>query len=455
MEDELARRALHDDLTGLPNRVLLSDRLDQALAASERSGDLIGVAFLDSTASSTSTTRSGTRPGTGSSSRSPAGSRRSSGRATPWPASAVTSSSRLRGVTVESMIELCERVAERIVAADPARGRRDGAPLLAIGDHVQPARAATSGLPGRRRTRRCTGQELGQRPGGDLRRIAAGPRRRRARGRAGAPPGAQRGRDPGLLPADRRAPMRSDIVGLEALVRWHTATARSSRPGSSSRSPSAPGSSSASASRSSRGRSRTSPAAPRAEHPALASTSTSRPASSPTRGSSVDVERTPQLERGGAPPAAARDHRVRRDGGRPRLDRLPRGVASVGVGLAIDDFGTGYSSLAYLQQAPGRHLEDRPQLREPARPGRGGRPHRPGRDRHRRDDGHRVRRRGRRDRGPARALAGLGCPLGQGYLWSRPLPRARSTAGSTSGAGRRSPASSRTDPPPDPAVRRG
>jgi diguanylate cyclase (GGDEF)-like protein/PAS domain S-box-containing protein len=47
IELELEHRALHDDLTGLPNRALLNDRLDQALAASRRSGGQVGVAFLD------------------------------------------------------------------------------------------------------------------------------------------------------------------------------------------------------------------------------------------------------------------------------------------------------------------------------------------------------------------------------------------------------------------------
>ncbi len=47
IELELEHRALHDDLTGLPNRALLNDRLDQALAAARRSGGRIGVAFLD------------------------------------------------------------------------------------------------------------------------------------------------------------------------------------------------------------------------------------------------------------------------------------------------------------------------------------------------------------------------------------------------------------------------
>ena len=44
---ELQRLAVHDPLTGLPNRTLLFDRLGQALAQRERSGALVGVLFCD------------------------------------------------------------------------------------------------------------------------------------------------------------------------------------------------------------------------------------------------------------------------------------------------------------------------------------------------------------------------------------------------------------------------
>ena len=47
MEYELEHRALHDDLTGLPNRALLNDRLEQALAVARRTGHQVGVAFFD------------------------------------------------------------------------------------------------------------------------------------------------------------------------------------------------------------------------------------------------------------------------------------------------------------------------------------------------------------------------------------------------------------------------
>src|SRR3954454_16237346 len=48
VEEELRRRAVHDDLTGLPNRTLLTDRLEQALARVERDGErAVAVMFID------------------------------------------------------------------------------------------------------------------------------------------------------------------------------------------------------------------------------------------------------------------------------------------------------------------------------------------------------------------------------------------------------------------------
>jgi len=47
MIEELEHRALHDRLTGLPNRALLNDRLTHAVTAAARTGHRTGVAILD------------------------------------------------------------------------------------------------------------------------------------------------------------------------------------------------------------------------------------------------------------------------------------------------------------------------------------------------------------------------------------------------------------------------
>lgn len=46
-EDELKHRALHDVLTGLPNRSLLNEHLEHALALARRTGDKLAVLFTD------------------------------------------------------------------------------------------------------------------------------------------------------------------------------------------------------------------------------------------------------------------------------------------------------------------------------------------------------------------------------------------------------------------------
>jgi hypothetical protein len=44
--EALVQRTLHDDLTGLPNRMLFSDRVDQALVAAGRTDEPIGVLVI-------------------------------------------------------------------------------------------------------------------------------------------------------------------------------------------------------------------------------------------------------------------------------------------------------------------------------------------------------------------------------------------------------------------------
>ncbi len=47
LEKKLHKQATHDALTGLPNRILLTDRIQQAISGAERAGSIFGVLFFD------------------------------------------------------------------------------------------------------------------------------------------------------------------------------------------------------------------------------------------------------------------------------------------------------------------------------------------------------------------------------------------------------------------------
>ena len=91
-EQEMAHRALHDHLTGLPNRLSLADGLANSIASADldRSGrQSSSWIWMDS---SLSTTRWGTRPATFCCSRWPSGLAPASARRPVWPAWAATNS---------------------------------------------------------------------------------------------------------------------------------------------------------------------------------------------------------------------------------------------------------------------------------------------------------------------------------------------------------------------------
>jgi len=47
LSKDLEHMAYHDVLTGLPNRILLADRLRQSITLAQRAGEILAVAYLD------------------------------------------------------------------------------------------------------------------------------------------------------------------------------------------------------------------------------------------------------------------------------------------------------------------------------------------------------------------------------------------------------------------------
>ena len=407
--ERVRHRAMHDPLTGLPNRALALDRLEGALARRRRDGRASPCCSPTSTSSSSSTTRSATRR------QRPA--RRP--RAAPARRMRPSDTSRLGG---DEFLVVCEqldgaheaiRVAERVAQAI------DQPIVLATGEHfitasigiavaesadadARPTCCATPTPP-------CTAPRSAAAAAtscsttccasacsaaahetelrraieqGELRvvyqpvvELADGTRRGGRGARALAAPAARAAR-PGRLHPRRRG-VRPDRRARRLGARRPRARRR--RAGSAT----------------SRAPSRCSCA------------STPARASSPTPRSRARGRRDGR--HGLRPARCARDHRERADGEAHAPVTVLASLREFGLRLMLDDFGTGYSSLVLPQAVPARRAQDRPLVRRRPRPRRGGL-----RDRRRdRADGADARpdggRGGRRAPGAARPPARAGC----------------------------------------------
>ena len=210
-EDPLAYQALHDPLTGLPNRVLFVDLLELALRPGSGPAPRSRCSSSTSTGSRWSTTASAT---TG---RRPArGPRRATrtgcGRATPWPGSAATSSPSCATTPRPTSPTASRSTSPSACRRDQraVRARRRGAVPRRQHRHRDLAHGPrpSRGAPARRRRGDVPRQGARPRPLRAVRRAAARPRARRLETENALHRAVAARRAACLLPADHRAARR-------------------------------------------------------------------------------------------------------------------------------------------------------------------------------------------------------------------------------------------------------
>ena len=423
--EQTAHQAMHDELTGLPNRLLFRDRTEHAIGAAHRDGIQTAVMLMDVDRFREINDTLGHHAGDRVIAAVAARLR-----------GALRSSDTLARLGGDEFAVLMPRIMEESAAVQLAariRDRARGSPhpprrsARHRGEHRRrrlPGRTAATSTPCSSAPRsRCTSPRT---PAPRSRSTTRPPTSTRPSGsRSSASCATRSTAASSSCTTSRRSTMVDGRVrSVEALVRWqHPERGLLGRRTSSSRSPSTRASSGRSPTTSSHRAEQCRQWRDRGIDLPVAVNLSARDLVDLDLAAAIAAE----LDRFGLEPALASRLEITETmlvADPNRRSRCSPGSTSMGVRVSLDDFGTGYSSLSYLQRLPGRRAQDRPLVRHATWPRATPTRHRPARSSTSPAPRPDAVAEGVETAETWDQLVRLGCDVAQGYFISRPLPAA-------------------------------